>query len=89
MRRTRWPTTRGTWRNPAAGTTPSAWSWPGGWPCLICAPLLKNNAGKVQELESLYRAALPDAMQSDASEREERAEPDAGCWQEEDLTDDP
>lgn len=45
--------------------------------CLICAPLLKNNAGKVQELESLYRAALPDAMQSDASEREERAEPDA------------
>ena len=45
--------------------------------CLICAPLLKNNAGKVQELENLYRAALPDAMQSDASERAERAEPDA------------
>ena len=45
--------------------------------CLICVPLLKNNGNKVQELESLYRAALPDAMQADASEREERAEPDA------------
>ena len=45
--------------------------------CLICVPLLKNNAGKVQELEGLYRAALPEAMQADASEREQRAEPDA------------
>ncbi len=45
--------------------------------CLICVPLLKNNGSKVQELESLYRAALPEAMQADASEREECTEPDA------------
>ena len=32
---------------------------------------------RIIELQRTIRAALPDAMQSDASEREERAEPDA------------
>ncbi len=45
--------------------------------CLICVPLLKNNPGKVQELESLYRASLPPAELADAGERHERPEPDS------------
>lgn len=39
---------------------------------LICVPLLKNNTTKVQELEQLYRASLPKAMEANASERLEK-----------------
>lgn len=39
---------------------------------LICVPLLKNNTTKVQELEQLYRASLPKAMEANASERREK-----------------
>jgi len=44
--------------------------------CLICVPLLKNSSGRLQELEALYRAALPDAVRDDATERSEAAAPD-------------
>lgn len=53
--------------------------------CLIAIPLLKNNPQKLQELEQLYRLALPKAAGRDASEGRERARPDAwlqarGTW---------
>lgn len=35
---------------------------------LIAVPLLRNNTSKVQELEQLYRAAIPSALTADASE---------------------
>ena len=37
--------------------------------CLLAAPLLKSNSQKIAELEQLYSASLPQARQSDASER--------------------
>ncbi len=43
----------------------------------IAVSLLKNNAGKVQELEQLYRDAVPTAIQSDASEGRERPKEDS------------
>ncbi|MCD7984134.1 MAG: hypothetical protein LUG19_07765 [Desulfovibrio sp.] len=39
---------------------------------MIAVPLLKNNAGKVNELAQLYSASLPDARQANAGERKER-----------------
>ncbi|MCR5564001.1 MAG: hypothetical protein K6F46_11690 [Desulfovibrio sp.] len=36
--------------------------------CLIAVPLLENNVQKVQELEQLYRAAIPPAYEASASE---------------------
>lgn len=39
---------------------------------LVAVPLLKNNAGKVQELEQLYRLAVPASEGQDASEGAER-----------------
>lgn len=39
---------------------------------LIAIPLLKNNSGKLQELEQLYQAAVPRAEGHDASEGRER-----------------
>ncbi len=44
---------------------------------LIAVPLLKNNPAKVQELEQLYRAAIPNAMQADANEGKEQASMDS------------
>lgn len=35
---------------------------------LIAVPLLKNNTSKLQELEQLYTAAIPSAIEADASE---------------------
>ncbi len=43
----------------------------------IAVSLLKNNAGKVQELEQLYRSAIPTAVQTDASEGREKSKEDA------------
>ncbi len=40
---------------------------------LIAVSLLKNNTTKVQELEQLYRAAIPSAMQANAREGFEQA----------------
>lgn len=45
--------------------------------CQIAIPLLKNNPSKVQEVESLYRAALQDARGIDASEAYDRQEEDS------------
>ncbi len=45
--------------------------------CLVAVPLLKNNSGKVQELEQLYQLALPKSQGQDASERREAPVPDA------------
>ena len=45
--------------------------------CLIAIPLLKNNTGKIQELEQLYRAAMPLAQEANASEQHEKPEIDA------------
>lgn len=44
---------------------------------LIAVPLLKNNAQKVQELEQLYRAAIPNAVEADAGEGREEEKTDA------------
>ncbi len=38
---------------------------------LVAISLLKNNSAKVQELEQLYRAAIPNAMQANAREGRE------------------
>lgn len=53
--------------------------------CLVAVPLLKNNSGKVQELEQLYQMAIPASEGQDASERRERQELDSwltirGAW---------
>ncbi|MCH5278080.1 MAG: hypothetical protein J1E80_09675 [Desulfovibrionaceae bacterium] len=45
--------------------------------CLIAIPLLKNNPGKLQELEQLYRMALPKATGQDAAEGREAPNRDA------------
>lgn len=45
--------------------------------CLVAVPLLKNNPGKVQELEQLYQLALPQSQGQDASERRLGRSPDA------------
>lgn len=52
---------------------------------LVAVPLLKNNSGKVQELEQLYRMAVPGSEGQDASESVDRPEVDGwiaarGCW---------
>jgi len=39
--------------------------------CMIAVPLLKNNQAKVQELEQLYRAAIPAAIEGAASEQQD------------------
>lgn len=44
---------------------------------LVAVPLLKNNASKVQELEQLYRAAIPTAVEADAGEGSEEEKPDS------------
>ncbi len=44
---------------------------------LIAVPLLKNNAGRVGELEELYQAALPSAMQADSNEGHIYQKPDS------------
>ena len=43
---------------------------------LVAVPLLKNNSQKVQELEQLYRAALPPAHNASASERKDKPQKD-------------
>ena len=45
--------------------------------CLVAVPLLKNNSGKVQELERLYQLAIPKSDAQDASESREKQPPDA------------
>ena len=45
--------------------------------CLIAVPLLKNNGSKVQELEQLYRAAIPAAFEGSASEGKTKPEEDS------------
>ena len=45
--------------------------------CLLAAPLLKSNSQKIAELEQLYSASLPQARQSDASERRPLPLPDS------------
>lgn len=44
---------------------------------MIAVPLLKNNTAKVNELEQLYRAAIPAARNADAAETYERDAPDS------------
>lgn len=44
---------------------------------MIAVPLLKNNSGKVSELEQLYRAELPDAYEAGASEQKDKPRPDS------------
>ena len=44
--------------------------------CLIVVPLLKNNSGKVQELEQLYQMAIPKSDAQDASESKDKEPPD-------------
>ncbi|MBE6441847.1 MAG: hypothetical protein E7022_05875 [Desulfovibrio desulfuricans] len=46
--------------------------------CLIAIPLFKNNTQKIQELEQLYRAAIPPAYEASASE--EVAKPMDDTW---------
>ena len=46
--------------------------------CLIAVPLLKNNTQKLQELESLCRAAIPPAYEAAASEAQ--AKPVDDTW---------
>ena len=53
--------------------------------CLVAVPLLKNNSQKVQELEELYRLALPRSDGHDASEGRGKARADSwltarGMW---------
>ncbi len=43
---------------------------------LIAVSLLKNNSTKIQELEQLYRAAIPNAMQANAREGKEQEKVD-------------
>ena len=45
--------------------------------CLIAVPLLKNNGSKVNELEQLYRAAIPAAYEGGASEGKPQFEEDS------------
>ena len=45
--------------------------------CLLAAPLLKSDRQKIAELEQLYSASLPQARQSDASERRPLPLPDS------------
>lgn len=45
--------------------------------CLLAPPLLKSNSQKIAELEQLYSASLPQARQSDASERRPLPLPDS------------
>lgn len=52
---------------------------------LVAVPLLKNNSGKVQELEQLYQMAVPGSEGHDASEGVGRSEVDGwitarGAW---------
>lgn len=52
---------------------------------LVAVPLLKNNSGKVQELEQLYQLAVPRSEGHDASEGAGRSEVDGwitarGAW---------
>lgn len=44
---------------------------------MIAVPLLKNNTAKVNELEQLYRAAIPAALEADAAEEYDAPVPDA------------
>ena len=44
---------------------------------LVAVPLLKNNSQKVQELEQLYRAAMPPAHDASASERNDKPAEDS------------
>lgn len=44
---------------------------------LVCVPLLKNNSGKMKELEQLYVAALSLASCANANEGEESAREDS------------
>ena len=44
--------------------------------CLVAVSLIKNNQAKVQELEQLYRAALPAAFEGAASEQQDKPQPD-------------
>lgn len=44
---------------------------------LVCVPLLKNNSGKVGELEQLYRSALASAFEASSSEGAEQEKEDA------------
>ena len=44
---------------------------------LVAVPLLKNNQGKLQELETLYARAIPESEAQDASERVEHDAPDS------------
>lgn len=43
---------------------------------MVAVSLLKNNQAKVQELEQLYRAALPAAFEGAASEQQDTPQPD-------------
>lgn len=52
---------------------------------LVAVPLLKNNPGKVQELEQLYQMAVPGSEGHDAGEGAGRPQLDGwiaarGCW---------
>lgn len=44
---------------------------------MIAVPLLKNNSARLNELEQLYRAALPAAREADAAEEYRGVAPDA------------
>lgn len=53
--------------------------------CLISTPLIKNNQAKLQELEQLYQAAIPQADAQNASEHRQHRKPDTwllarGSW---------
>ncbi len=39
---------------------------------LVCVPLLKNNAQKVQELNQLYEMSIQKAVQSNAREQKQK-----------------
>lgn len=45
--------------------------------CLVAVPLLKNNSGKVAELEKLYAESLPRAREASASELWKRPSDDS------------
>lgn len=52
---------------------------------LVAVPLLRNNPGRVQELEQLYQLAVPGSEGQDAGEGVDRPEMDGwiaarGCW---------
>ena len=44
---------------------------------IIAVSLLKNNPQKVQELEQIYRMAIPSAVQANAGEGREKERPDS------------